>query len=412
MISLCDLYRSLSGLYGDGMHDFKPFTPIARLNFRNRTDLFGIKPADRLHHIFCIGATGCGKSRLLINMCLDDIYKGVGVCVVDPHADAVSEILAKIPENRKQDVVLFDATNMTALPAFNPLYNVPSEQRQLVASEMVNTFKKLFLDAWGSKLEYLLRFTLITLLQYEKATLLDIQRLLTDKEFRAEVLETINDAYILHFWKNEYDLYTNSAQATAILPILNKVGVLLSNDRLRGIFGQQVGISFEQCMNERKIVLVNLSKGEIGEDVCTLLGSFITIAIQHAAMRRATTPIEQRVRFYLYIDEAQNFVSGSFAGMLPQVRKFGLGLFLCTQHLAQLEPETRSAILGNFGSLISFRLGLEDAKLMAQQFYPDFKYDDFISLPKYHIYLKLLIDGTQSKGFSAISLLSFDLSFE
>lgn len=340
-------------------------------------------------------------------MCLDDIYKGHGVCVIDPHADAVSEILAKIPESRTQDIVLFDATNMTALPAFNPLHNVPPEQRQLVASEMVNTFKSLFLDAWGSKMEYLLRFTLITLLQYERATLLDIQRLLTDKEFRAEVLQTINDAYILHFWKNEYDLYTNSAQATAILPILNKVGVLLSNDRLRGIFGQRGSISFEQCMNERKIVLVNLSKGEIGEDACVLLGSFITTTIQHAAMRRASMPIEQRIPFYLYTDEAQNFVSSSFAGMLPQVRKFGLGLFLCTQHLAQLEPETRSAILGNFGSIISFRLGLEDAKLMAQQFHPMFTYEDFISLPKYHIYIKLLIDGTQSKGFSAVTLFNY-----
>lgn len=340
-------------------------------------------------------------------MCLDDIYKGAGVCVIDPHADAVTEILSKIPESRKQDVVLFDATNMKGLPAFNPLHNIPPEQRQLVASEMVNTFKKLFLDAWGSKMEYILRFAIITLLQYEKASLLDIQRLLTDKAFRAEVLQAVNDGYITHFWKNEYDLYSTSAQATAILPILNKVGVLLSNDRLRGIFGQQEGINFERCMNEGKIVLINLSKGEIGEDVTNLLGSFITTAFLHAAMRRATLPIEKRTPFYLYIDESQNFVSSSFAAMLPQVRKFGLGLFLCTQHLAQLEPETRSAILGNFGSIISFRLGLEDAKLMAQQFHPKFTFDDFISLPKYHIYIKLLIDGTQSKGFSGVTLFNY-----
>jgi hypothetical protein len=389
------------------MQDLKPFTPIGITNWRNHNRLFGIKPTDRLSHIFVLGKSGTGKSHLIINMALDDIYKAQGVCVLDPHADTVKAILRRFPDHRKDDLVYFDATNNAALPAFNPLSNVPEHQRQLVASEMITTFKKLFLDAWGSRMEYILRHTLITLLDYPGATLLDINALLTDKSFRTNVLQAIRNPCILSFWETEYDLYSASTQASTILPILNKVGVLLANDTLRGIFGQPNGISFEQCMNEGKVILCNLSKGEIGEDAATVLGSFITTAIQNAAMRRASIPEAQRNAFYLYIDEAQNFVSTSFATMLPQVRKFGLGLLLANQHLSQLDSETKSAILANFGSLIVFRIGLEDAKVMEKEFYPVFTYDDFISLPKYHIYVKLMIDGAESKGFSAVTVECF-----
>jgi hypothetical protein len=386
------------------MYDLKQFTPIGITNWRNHNRLFGIKPTDRLSHIFVLGKSGTGKSHLIINMALDDIYKSQGICVLDPHADTVKAILLRVPEHRKDDLIYFDATNHAALPAFNPLSNVPEHQRQLVASEMITTFKKLFLDTWGSRMEYILRHTLITLLDYPGATLLDINALLTDKSFRANVLQAIGNPYVLSFWETEYDLYSASTQASTILPILNKVGVLLANDTLRGIFGRPNGISFEECMNEGKVVLCNLSKGEIGEDAATVLGSFITTAIQNAAMRRASIPQAQRKAFYLYIDEAQNFVSASFATMLPQVRKFGLGLFLANQHLGQLDNETKSAILANFGSLVVFRIGLEDAKVMEKEFYPVFTYDDFISLPKYHIYVKLMIDGAESKGFSAVTV--------
>jgi type IV secretory pathway TraG/TraD family ATPase VirD4 len=386
------------------MHDLKPFTPIGQTNFRDHSRVFGIKPADRLHHIFCLGKTGMGKSHLLINMAADDMRKGYGICVLDPHADTVKSLLSRVPEHRKKDVIYFDVTNRNSLPAFNPLADVPDHQRQLVASEMITTFKRLFSDAWGSKLEYVLRFAITTLLEYPGATLLEISTLLTDASFRAQVLQHVQNPYAKSFWLNEYSLYSASMQASTVQPILNKVGVLLANDTLRGIFGQQQGISFEQCMNGQKIVLVNLSKGEIGEDVATVLGSFIITSIQNAAMRRASIPITERRRFYVFIDEAQHFVSTSFAAMLPQVRKFGLGLFLANQHLDQLEADTRSAILANFGTLIVFRVGLEDAKVMERLFYPVFAYDDFVSLPKYHIYLKLLIDGAESKGFSAVTL--------
>jgi len=341
-------------------------------------------------------------------MALDDVYKGHGLCVLDPHGDTVEAILRRVPESRKKDVVYFNATDRTKLPPFNPLHGVPQEQRQLVASEMITTLSRLFSDAWGSKLERILRMAILTLLEYPQGTLLGINRLLTDLEFRYKVLQHTKNPYILSFWKTEYNLYSSAGQASAILPILNKIGVLLENDILRGIFGQQQSVSFEDCMDSNKIVLVNLSKGVIGEDVTTVLGSFIITNIQNAALRRASIPTEQRRPFYLFIDEAQNFVSTSFASMLPQVRKFGLGLFLTNQHLDQLEPDTRNAILGNVGTLISFQLGLADAKIMEREFYPVFTYDDFVTLPRYHIYLKLLIDGTESKGFSAITLENFE----
>jgi DNA helicase HerA-like ATPase len=385
------------------MYDFKPFTPIGKTNWRNDNKLFGIKPNDRLHHIYCLGKTGMGKSHLLSNIALDDIQKGHAVCILDPHADTINGILSRIPEHRKSDVVYFNATDLNALPAFNPLHNVPINQQQLVASEIIGTFKKLFLDSWGSKLEYILRFAILTLLAYPGATLLDINTLLLDKAFRAKVLEHVDDQYIISFWEQEYNLYNASTQSSTILPILNKIGVLLANDTLRGIFGQGQSISIERCMNENKILLCNLSKGEIGEDVSTVLGSFLITIIQAAAMRRATIPAHKRKSFYLFIDEAHSFISTSFATMLSQVRKFGVGLFLTHQYLDQLELNTKSAILGNVGTIICFRLGLTDAKTMEREFYPIFTYDDFVSLPKYNIYLKMLIDGTESRGFSAVT---------
>jgi DNA helicase HerA-like ATPase len=389
------------------MYEIKPFTPIGKLNFRNRDEVFGIKPADRLHHIYCLGKTGMGKSHLLVNMALDDIAKGHPICILDPHGDTVSAILSRMPEHRKKDIVHFNAADKAALPAFNPLHNVAEDQRQLVASEIVTTFKKLFLDAWGSKLEYVLRFAVLTLLSYPGATLLDINALLLDRDFRARVLEQVTDQYIVAFWEKEYNLYSASTQASTILPILNKIGVLIANDTLRGIFGQRQSISIERCMNENKIVLCNLSTGIIGNDVSTLLGSFLITIIQATAMRRAILDVSERKPFYLYIDEAHGFVSATFATMLSQIRKFGVGVFLTHQYLDQLEPETKSAILGNVGTIICFRLGLPDAKTMEREFYPVFSYDDFATLPKYHIYLKLLIDGTESKGFSAVTLPEF-----
>jgi hypothetical protein len=396
LLQICFCFR-----YASCMYELKPFTPIARTNWRNRDQLFGIKPLDRLQHIYCLGKTGTGKSTLLINMAFDDIYKEHAVCVIDPHADTVEKLMKIIPDHRKQDVIYFDATSQSALPAYNPLHNIPEQQRQLVASEMVLIFKKIFHENWGNKLEYILRFCILTLLDYPPATLLDIHALLVDKEFRSKVLDHVKNPYIISFWNTEYALYTPALQASAILPILNKIGVFLANDTLRGIVGQQESISIEQCMNENKILLCNLSKGIIGDDISNILGSFLTTSIQVTAMRRASLQVYKRRPFYLYIDEAHSFLSSSFATMLSEVRKYGIGLFLTHQHLDQLENDVRDAILGNVGTIICFRLGLNDAKVMEKEFYPVFDFDDFINLPRYNIYIKLLIDGANGRGFSA-----------
>jgi type IV secretory pathway TraG/TraD family ATPase VirD4 len=334
-------------------------------------------------------------------MALDDIYKGHGICVIDPHADTVKALIKKIPEHRKDDVIYFDATNCSGLPTYNPLHNIPEQQRQLVASELVLIFKKLFHESWGNKLEYILRFSILTLLDYPSATLLDIHALLVDTEFRNKVLEHVKNPYTISFWNTEYALYTPSVQASTISPILNKIGVFLANDTLRGIVGQQTSISIEQCMNENKILLCNLSKGEIGDDISAILGSFLTTSIQTTAMRRASLPTHERIPFYMYIDEAHSFLSSSFATMLSEVRKYGIGLFLTHQHLEQLESDVRDAIMGNVGTIICFRLGLNDAKVMEKEFYPVFDFEDFINLPRYKIYIKLLIDGETKRGFSA-----------
>lgn len=383
------------------MHEIKPFTPIARTNWRNEDVLFGIRPADRLNHIYAIGMTGQGKSTLLVNMALDDIRKGHPICAVDPHGDTYSAILARIPEHRRKDVVRFDATDINALPAYNPLHGVPENQRQLVASETVQTFKRMFANSWGEKLEYILRFCVLTLLDYPDGTLLDVNALLVDRQFRSKVLQHVRNPYITDFWTKEYALYTPNIQASTIMPILNKIGVLLANDTLRGIFGQKQSISLEECMNGNKVLLVNLAKGVVGEDVSTVLGSFLTTGIQTTAMRRAGVPVHDRKSFFLYVDEAHNYMSQSFSTMLSEIRKFGVGLFITHQFTEQLEPEVRSAILSNVGTVITFKLGLHDSKIMANEFHPVFGFEDFMGLARYNIYIKLQIDGVTSRPFSA-----------
>jgi len=383
------------------MYEYHYFTPIGITNWRNSNTLFGIKPKDRLQHIYCLGKTGVGKSTLLINMAIDDIQKGHGICVIDPHGDTADTILRHIPEHRKKEVVYFNATDQIQPPVFNPLYKIPEHERHLVASEIVLTFKKIWIDSWGPRLEYILRFAILTLLDYPTATLLDIQPLLLDKPFRSIVLQFTTNENILSFWFNEYDKYPPNLKADAIMPILNKAGVFRANNTLKAIVGQQGGISLETIMNTGQILICNLSKGLIGEDISTLLGSLLTTSVQTAAMRRAFQSEQDRKPFYLYIDEAHSFLSTSFATMLSEVRKYGIGLFLTHQYLEQLTEEVRSAILGNIGTIICFRLGAADANVMAEEFYPIFSIEDFVNLPKYTIYIKLLIDGASCVPFSA-----------
>jgi len=334
-------------------------------------------------------------------MALDDVYKGYGVCLIEPHGDASLKLLQSIPEHRKQDVIYFSPADTAHRTGFNPLLNVPPEARHLVASEIVLSFKKIWGDSWGPRMEYILRFAILTLLDYPTATLLDIQPLLLDQPFRNMVLLYTDNSAILSFWHNEYDKYTNSFRTEAIMPILNKAGVFSANTILKEVVGQQESISIEDCMNRGKILICNLSKGNIGEDVSQILGSLLTTSIQTAAMRRAAITEEERMPFMVFIDECHSFITTSFAGMLSEVRKYKVGLYLTHQYLEQLPEEVRSGILGNVGTIICFRLGTADANVMADEFYPTFKIDDFINLPRFTIYIKLLIDGIASRPFSA-----------
>jgi len=385
-------------------YDKKPFTPIGKTNFRNSNQLFGIKLRDRFSHIYALGKTGSGKTSLLLNMAIDDMHKGYGLALIEPHGDACLELLSHVPEHRKYDVIYFDATDPTHSTGFNPLHNVPVEERHLVASEIVLAFKKIWGDSWGPRMEYILRFCLLTLLDYPQATLLDMQPLLLDQSFRSQILPYVKNMAVRQFWYNEFDKYPAALKAESIMPILNKAGVFQANAVLRDIVGQTGGISIAEVMDSGKILISNLSKGIIGEDASQILGSLLTTSIQTAAMRRAAIAEHERKPFMVFIDECHTFITTSFATMLSEVRKFKVSLFLTNQYLGQLPDDVRNAIFGNVGTLISFRVGVEDAKMLADEFYPVFTTDDCINLPRYAIYLKLLIDGMASKPFSAETL--------
>jgi len=385
--------------------DKVPITPIGVTNWRNTNTPFGIKAKDRLAHMYVIGKTGVGKSTLLLNMAIADMEQGNGIGVIDPHGDLAQELLQHIPAYRKEDVIYFNAADTDAPVAFNPLYNIPKEEHHIVTSELIATFKKIWADSWGPRLEYILRYCLQTLLQYPHATLLYIQPLLTDILFRREVLAGITDTHIASFWLNEFEKYPVALKAEAISPILNKTGLFISHTILRNIIGSPTSsFSLQTILDTKKIFIVNLSKGQIGEDASALLGSMLVSAIGLAAMRRAKQPIEQRVPFYLFIDEMHSFISLSFVDILAEARKYGLGLFLAHQYIEQLHEKIRAAIFGNVGTIISFRVGATDAAYLAQEFYPVFTQDDLINLPKYSMYLKLMIDGATSKPFSADTL--------
>jgi len=353
-----------------------------------------------------IGKTGVGKSTLLQNMAISDIEQGNGLAVIDPHGDLAESILDYIPESRINDVIYFNPTDTEYPIGFNPLYNVEASKRHLISSILISTFKKIWNDSWGPRLEYILRLCLLTLLEYGKnITLLDIQPLLVNKEFRNEVLSTITTKELLSFWHNEYDKYSVQLRSEAISPILNKVGIFSANPILRNIVGQlQRSFDLKDIIDQKKILIYNLSKGILGEDVSSLLGSILVSTIHFTALQRAQQPKERRLPFYLYIDEMHSFISLSFADILSEARKYGLSLFMTHQYLDQLQESVRVSIFGNVGTIISFRIGAEDAAYLEQEFYPILSQNDFVNLPPYSMYIKLMIDGLTSKPFSAVSL--------
>lgn len=383
----------------------KDITPIGITNYRNTNKCFGIKDKDRLQHIYVIGKSGTGKSTLLENMAISDIERGYGLCVIDPHGDIAVDILKNIPEGRKKDLIYFNATEQNNPIAFNPLKGIHPRYHHLVASGLVSTFKKIWIDNWGPRMEYILRFTLLTLLCVPDATLLDIQPLLTDRDARDKALSYVDDAHIHAFWQNEFEKYSPTLRNEAVAPILNKTGLFITSIPLRNIVGQKTNsFRLQQVLDSGKILIVNLSKGQIGEDAASLLGAMLTNSIQLAALHRANRPQEARRPFYLYIDECHSFVTLAFANILAEARKYGLSLFLAHQYIEQLDERVRSAIFGNVGTIIAFRVGATDSEFLEREFYPVFSQEDFVNLPKYSMYLKLMIDQTSSPPFSAISL--------
>lgn len=377
-------------------------TPTGTTNFRNDSIPFGIKDEDRLNHIYVIGKTGTGKSTLLLNMAISDIQRGNGIAVIDPHGDLAEKLLDYVPEARIKDVIYFNPADENHVIAFNPLHDIPEGKEHLVVAGLIATFKKIWMDSWGPRLEYILRYALMTLCTYPHATLLDIQPLLTSYLFRAKVLSYCTDQYLLAFWYNEFDKYTPQLRAEAISPVLNKTGLFTAISQLRNVIGQTTeSFQIQEVMDRGKILICNLSKGKLGEDASTIVGSVIVNAIQLASLNRASLEEQNRKPFYLYVDEMHSFISLSLADILAEARKYKLSLFLAHQYIEQIHEKIRFAIFGNVGTMIIFRVGAEDAKYLAQEVDPPFCEEDLINLPRYSMYLKLMIDGVTSKPFSA-----------
>ena len=382
-------------------------TPLAVTNYRDIRRIFGIREKNRRGHMYLIGKTGTGKSTLIANMVISDIRAGNGLALIDPHGDLAEEVLYFVPKSRIKDVIYFNPADLDYPVAFNPLGKVAPGYHHLVVSGLISVFKKIWADFWGPRLEHILRHSLFTLLAYPGATLLDLPMLLTNKDFRQLVLEFLQHPQVREFWFNEFEKYSAWLKSEAVSPILNKIGQFLTSLPLRNIVGQKENtFKFRQVLDEGKILIVNLAKGRIGEDNCALMGAMLVTQIQLAAMSLADIPQNQRKPFYLYVDEVHNFLTLSFADILSEARKYGLSLVLANQHLFQLEEKIRAAILGNVGTLISFRVGAEDAHYLAREFYPTFTESDLVNLPNRHIYLKLMIDGVSSRPFSAVTLVN------
>ena len=383
---------------------------FAETTFRNIRKKFGIKTDDRRRHLYVVGKTGMGKTAMLENMAIQDIQEGRGLGFVDPHGEAAERILDFVPAHRINDVVYFNPADLDYPIAFNVMEKVEASHRHLVAGGLMGVFKKIWPDVWSARMEYILNNCILALLEYPGSTLLGINRMLADPGFRAKVVEKITDPVVKAFWTQEFARYTQRYEVEATAAIQNKVGQFISAPLIRNIIGQvKSSIDMRQVMDSQKILILNLSKGRIGEDASRLLGALLITKIQLAAMQRVNIPEESRKDFYLYVDEFQNFATESFVNILSEARKYRLCLVLGHQYIAQMEEEVRDAVFGNIGTLVSFRVGAEDAEYLEKEFIPDFTATDLVNLAKYNIYLKLMIDGIAGRPFSAETLPPFSL---
>ncbi len=386
--------------------DKSDIAPIGFYNFRQRQKKFGIKIDDRRRHVYIIGKTGVGKSTLLENMVISDIRTGKGVAFFDPHGESAEKLLDFIPEERLNDVIYFDPSDLENPIAFNPMEQVGTKFRHLVASGIMGVFKKIWPDAWSARMEYILNNTILALLEYPDSTILGIMRMFSEPAYRKKIVDNLQDPVIKAFWTNEFAKYTQRLETEALAAIQNKVGQFISNPLIRNIMGQpRSTINMRDIMDSGKILIVNLSKGKIGEDNSRLLGAMMISRLQLAAMSRVDIPEEKRNDFFLYVDEFQNFATESFANILSEARKYRLGLVLAHQYISQLvdadNTKVRDAVFGNVGTIISFRIGGADAEFLEKEFMPEFTENDLVNLAKANIYIKLMIDGVASRPFSA-----------
>lgn len=383
-------------------------TYFAETDARNKRTKFGIKAKDRTRHVYVIGKTGMGKSTLLENMAVQDIQSGEGLCFIDPHGKTADLLLKYVPENRIKDVVYFAPFDVEFPISFNVMEDVGYEKRHLVVSGLMSTFKKIWLDAWSARMEYILSNTLLALLEYPGATLLGVNKMLSDKTFRKKVVDNITDPAVRSFWVDEFAKYTEKFAAEATPAIQNKIGQFTNNPLIRNIIGQpKSSFDIRKMMDERKILIVNLSKGRVGESNANLLGSMLITKIYLAAMSRADaseTLMKKLPNFYLYVDEFQSFANESFADILSEARKYKLNLTIAHQYIEQMSEEVRAAVFGNVGTMMTFRVGSFDAELLEKEFTPRFTAEDIVNLGFAQIYLRLMIDGIGSQPFSARTL--------
>lgn len=388
-----------------GQHPENTISLYGTTNFRGNHTMFGLLRADRGRHVYILGQTGTGKSGLLELLTLSDIYYDQGFAVIDPHGDYATSVLRYVPERRIKDVVYFNPADVDHPIGFNPLEVTDSATKGQVSSELVGVMKRMF-DSWGPRLEYILRFTLLALLDYPGATMLDITRMLTEKRFREDVISYIDDPVVKNFWTTEFASWNDKFASEAVAPVLNKVGAFTANPIIRNIIGQPKGtFNIRKAMDEGKILVFNLSRGLIGEDNAAILGSMIVTKIQLAAMSRADIPrLEDRRPFYLYVDEFQNFATDSFEVILSEARKYGLYLTVANQYISQMEEGVRNAVFGNVGTMITFRVSPDDSPFLSKYFEPQFEAGDLSNFHNRHFVTSMSINGEKAAAFSGTTL--------
>jgi len=386
----------------------KRVTYFAETDARNKRVKFGIKAIDRTKHVYVIGKTGMGKSTLLENMAVQDIQSGEGIAFIDPHGKTADLLLEYVPKHRIKDVVYIAPFDTEYPISFNVLESVDRDKRHLVVSGLMSTFKKIWEDAWSARMEYILTNTLLALLEYPGSTLLGVNRMLSDKEYRKDVVAHIEDPSVKAFWTKEFANYSERMAQDAVPAIQNKVGQFTANPLIRNMIGQsQSSFSFREAMDTRKIMIINLSKGKIGDENMKLLGGMLVTKMYLAAMSRADVPdraLKLLPHFYLFVDEFQNFANASFADILSEARKYKLNLTIAHQYIEQMDEKVRAAVFGNVGTMITFRVGATDAEVLEKEFTPPFTIEDLVNLGYTQIYLKLMIDGLTSPPFSAVTL--------